>query len=321
MVRREDRYTALPWSNEPGDRLRFGVILAVLAMLFAGPAVLIPGIELPEPERQESEQLPPQLARLLEAKPPEPVAVQPEPVREEPIPKPEPEPPKPERDQPQRQPVPVTEVAVRQPPQSSQTLEQAREVASNSGLLALQDQLAALRQPQPRVAGRLAANISDPNGEIAPQERVGEVSEPLAGSGGVADQNGPTRAVELAGHEVRKVEVAEPAPRQVAAVPNRDPGPSQRAMSNIRQVFDAQKTALYSLYRRELRQDPTLEGKVLLELIIEPDGRVSHCEVVSSELGNPELESRLANRVRLFNFGADNVAPRTVRFPIDFLPS
>lgn len=320
MVRREDRYTALPWSNEPGDRLRFGVILAVLAMLFAGPAVLIPGIELPEPERQESEQLPPQLARLLEAKPPELVAVQPEPVREEPIPKPEPE-PKPERDQPQRQPVPVTEVAVRQPPPSSQTLEQAREVASNSGLLALRDQLAALRQPQPQAAGRLAANISDLNGQIAPQERVGEVPEPLAGSGGVADQHGPTRAVELAGHEVRNVEVAEPAPRRVAAVPNRDPGPSQRAMSNIRQVFDTQKTALYSLYRRELRKDPTLEGKVLLELIIEPDGRVSHCEVVSSELGNPELESRLANRVRLFNFGADNVAPRTVRFPIDFLPS
>ena len=91
-------------------------------------------------------------------------------------------------------------------------------------------------------------------------------------------------------------------------------------MSNIRKVFDAQKTALYSMYRRELRQDPTLEGKVLLELVIEPDGSVSACEVVSSELEHPGLEQRLAMRVRLFNFGADNVEARRVRFPIDFLP-
>ncbi|MEP1581329.1 MAG: TonB family protein, partial [Marinobacter sp.] len=84
--------------------------------------------------------------------------------------------------------------------------------------------------------------------------------------------------------------------------------------------FDAQKTSLYSLYRRELRQDPTLEGKVMLELVIEPDGSVSSCEVVSSELGNQSLEQRIAMRVRLFNFGEDDVEPRTVRFPIDFLP-
>ena len=44
-----------------------------------------------------------------------------------------------------------------------------------------------------------------------------------------------------------------------------------------------------------------------MELVIEPDGSVSACEVVSSELENPGLEQRIALRVRLFNFGADNV--------------
>lgn len=91
-------------------------------------------------------------------------------------------------------------------------------------------------------------------------------------------------------------------------------------MSNIRQVFDTQKSVLYGLYQRELRQDPTLEGKVTLELVIEPDGSVSDCKVVSSELGNPVLEQRIAMRVQMFNFGADNVETRKVRFPIDFLP-
>ena len=143
----------------------------------------------------------------------------------------------------------------------------------------------------------------------------------LSGSGGVTDAVAPETSVNVAGHEVRKVEAPVEKTRAVAAQPV-DPGPpvGERAMSNIRRVFDAQKSALYSLYRRELRQDPTLEGQVLLELVIEPDGSVSACEVVSSELGHPSLEQRIAMRVRLFNFGADKVGTRTVRFPIDFLP-
>lgn len=111
----------------------------------------------------------------------------------------------------------------------------------------------------------------------------------------------------------------EPAPRAAEKVSSGAPS-GERAMSNIRKVFAAHKTALYSLYRRELRQDPTLAGKVLLELVIEPDGSVSACDVVSSELDNPGLEQRIAMRVRLFNFGADEVGTRKVRFPIDFLP-
>ena len=91
-------------------------------------------------------------------------------------------------------------------------------------------------------------------------------------------------------------------------------------MSNIRQVFDAQKSVRYSLYQRELRQDPTLEGKVTLELVIEPDGSVSACQVVGSELGNPGLEQRIAMRVRMFNFGSAQVETRKVQFPIEFLP-
>jgi TonB family protein len=140
----------------------------------------------------------------------------------------------------------------------------------------------------------------------------------LAGSGGVQSREGPAREVALAEQSVQTVS----APREVAVAPATPARPSvgERAMSNIRQVFDTQKSVLYALNQRELRQDPTLEGKVTLELVIEPDGSVSACQVVSSELGNPALEQRIAMRVQMFNFGADNVETRKVRFPIDFLP-
>ena len=177
-----------------------------------------------------------------------------------------------------------------------------------------------MRAPEPDAVDTLAANV-DAETASGDGDLFGAETDPgraLAGSGGVTREAAPETEVAVAGHQVRNVEVAQEAVPEAAPEPTG--GPGQRGMSNIRQVFDAQKTSLYSLYRRELRQDPTLEGKVMLELVIEPDGSVSSCEVVSSELGNQSLEQRIAMRVRLFNFGEDDVEPRTVRFPIDFLP-
>ena len=81
------------------------------------------------------------------------------------------------------------------------------------------------------------------------------------------------------------------------------------------------KAAIYALYNRALRQDPSLQGKVILKLTILPSGRVTACEVVSSELRAPDLERKLAARVRLFDFGAKDVGVMVVTYPIDFLPS
>ena len=183
----------------------------------------------------------------------------------------------------------------------------------------MRDKLASLRTPEPTPAREFAANTqTDGADRTAPPEDSQQI---LRGSGGVEDAHAPETTVAVAEHEVKKVDAPVEESRAVAAKPaTTEPSVGERAMSNIRKVFDAQKTALYSMYRRELRQDPTLEGKVLLELVIEPDGSVSACEVVSSELEHPTLEQRIAMRVRLFNFGADKVEARKVRFPIDFLP-
>ncbi|MFL1453626.1 AgmX/PglI C-terminal domain-containing protein [Marinobacter sp. GN3S48] len=306
----------LPWTPENGETGRFGLSLLLMLVLCLPPAILIPLTEVPEPDRNESADVPPRLARLIEKQdPPEPVSA-PEPVKD-----PEPEPEKAEKLE--EEPAPDSRKEVRQPPDpapgeetDSQSVEQARATASRSGLLAMKDQLAALRAPESDAEPALVANVSDNSGHL--QSDDPGAGEALSGSGGVAGDRGPTKQVQVEEHQVREVAVApEQAPKPVAKP---DRGPDERGMSNIRQVFDAQKTALYSLYRRELRQDPTLEGKVLLELVIEPDGSVSRCEVVSSELDHPELERRIATRVQLFNFGADDVAARKVKFPIDFLP-
>jgi len=313
--------SGLPWGAEKGENRRFLLALLVMLAVFLPPALLIPALQLPEPDRHEVEKIPPQLARLVEkreAPKPAPVPeVEPEP---EPVPEPEPDIEQPEAPAPEVEQAAPTPEPARPTPAPSQTVEQARETASRSGLMAMQDQLTSMRAPESETVDTLSANV-DADGASSGGDPFGVEVDPdtaLAGSGGVTREAAPENEVAVAGHQVRDVDVAKEAAPEPAPEPSG--GAGQRGMSNIRQVFDAQKTSLYSLYRRELRQDPTLEGKVMLELVIEPDGSVSRCEVVSSELSNESLEQRIAMRVRLFNFGEDDVEPRTVRFPIDFLP-
>ena len=319
--------SGLPWNSDLGERRRFAVIMVVMLALFLPPAFLVPMMEVPEIERSEAEKVPPRLARLVEK--PKPV-VPPEPVQPEPEPEPEPEVVKEKPKQPEPEvarvepdpvpaPKPETKPKAVSESESKQTAQQAREKASRSGLLAMRDKLASLRSPEQAPAREFAVNTQT---DAVERNRTTTDSEQvLTGSGGVADATAPETNVAVAEHEVKTVDAPVEEPREVAAKPVKaQPSVGERAMSNIRKVFDAQKSALYSMYQRELRQDPTLEGKVLLELVIEPDGSVSACEVVSSELEHPKLEQRIAMRVRLFNFGADRVEARKVRFPIDFLP-
>ncbi len=98
-------------------------------------------------------------------------------------------------------------------------------------------------------------------------------------------------------------------------------GKSARSTEDIKLVFDRNKGSIYAIYNRALREDPGLQGKVVLELTIAPSGAVTDCRIVSSELKSPELEAKLVARVRQFDFGAKDVDQMIAKFPVDFLPS
>jgi hypothetical protein len=94
-----------------------------------------------------------------------------------------------------------------------------------------------------------------------------------------------------------------------------------RTDEEIQIVFDRYKAALYRLYNRELRNDPTLKGQMVLKLTIEPDGSVSICNLQSSDMNAPLLADQVVARVLGFDFGAKDVPPITILYPIDFLPT
>jgi hypothetical protein len=99
------------------------------------------------------------------------------------------------------------------------------------------------------------------------------------------------------------------------------PGAS-RTDEEIQIVFDRYKSAFYRLYNRELRNNPALQGKMVLRLTIEPDGSVSMCMLQSTDMNAPDLVTQVVNRVRTISFGAkEGVQTVTIVYPIDFLPA
>ena len=87
-------------------------------------------------------------------------------------------------------------------------------------------------------------------------------------------------------------------------------------------MFDRYKASFYRLYNRELRNNPTLQGKMVLKLTIEPDGSVSMCVLQSTDMDSPDLGAQVVSRVKTMNFGAkEGVQAGTIGYPIDFLPA
>ena len=97
-------------------------------------------------------------------------------------------------------------------------------------------------------------------------------------------------------------------------------GKASRSIEDVKLVFERNKGAIYAIYNRMLREEPSLQGKIVLKLTIAPSG-AADCQIVSSELKTPELESKLLARVRTFDFGSKDVEVLIINWPVDFLPS
>jgi TonB family protein len=98
-------------------------------------------------------------------------------------------------------------------------------------------------------------------------------------------------------------------------------GKASRSADEIALVFTKNKGAIDAMYARALRDNPGLQGKVVLELTISPSGDITAARIVSSELNDKEFEGKLLARIRLFKFEAKDVATLTATKPIDFFPA
>lgn len=302
----------MPWSEGP-DEARFRRLVRTCLITALLASLIVPFIPLPQITRQAEERLPPQFAQILLKKPPaKPLPAIARPVvpgaKNKALAKPETH----QRSRTVTAPAP-------------QTVSQAREKASHAGILAFRDALAEMREAVDPAKLRATGASYRGSGKASTIDRnllVSKSGTRLA-KVNLASLSRETGGVALAGRKTTVVKAREEssqragdAARSTAAGISR-----QRSIEDIRRVFDANKGAIFAIYNRALRKDPTLVGKVVLELEIQPDGHVSHCRVVSSDIGDKDLVTKVMERVEMFDFGKANVAVTTINYPVHFLPS
>lgn len=297
------RSMSLPWggSGEEDKRLRRVSALVLLFTLLLGIGIGM--MILPEIVVEETE-LPPRMAQLLQEreKKRQPTEV------------------------PQEQKVDKKDLKARKeaPKPKTAKQERARERAKQSGLLALSDTFESLKQNAFEDKLGKQANIATAGKQASNLQRSIITTRAETGSGGIVTSSlsRGTGGSSLSGRSTSRVSsgladsVAASGDRRIVGS-----GKASRTDEEIQIVFDRNKSALYRLYNRELRKDPTLQGKIVLKLTIAPSGRVTMCVVKSSSLKAPTLERKIAQRVKLFNFGKKDVDAVTITYPIDFLPS
>jgi TonB family protein len=313
------RIYELPWSTGAEQDAKFRKTMRVALCAIVVVALVIALLPVPAPDPLLVPEVPRRIARLVldrppppppapvvQEQPPEPVVEKPPVVEERQVrEEPPPPPPKPE-------------------PQVDKT-QQARERASVAGLLPFAQQLASLRDESAVQRLDKAQTTAGAVGAAPVAERSLITSRVGSASGGIntaalsRNTGGgglDTRATTQVENPVEAFEVA-----GGAAQRSGESNKASRSREEIERVFDLNKGSIYTLYNRALRQNPSLQGKLVLRLTIAPDGRVTFCEVVSSELGDPDLEQKLVQRVLLFQFEPRDVESITTTKPIDFFPA
>ncbi|MDM7993160.1 MAG: TonB family protein [Candidatus Fermentibacter sp.] len=95
---------------------------------------------------------------------------------------------------------------------------------------------------------------------------------------------------------------------------------SSRTGDEIMEVLTEKRGAVSFIYNKHLRSDPMLMGTVLIEMVIEPSGRVSSVNILGSNTYNPAFELELARTIETWRFGAvdEDEDPLTVQYPFTF---
>jgi protein TonB len=315
----------LPWEATRKEDERFWLILKRLLLVFLLLAIVFPLLPLPKIEREQAEILPPTLAKII--------------IQQKLPAQPAPPPPKPDP------------VEIEKPVEKKQAVEKAaspakqakakpasRNVAS-MGVAAFSSQLQSLRSSLD-VAKLQAKNTNVTTGAAAKASRtvLGRESA-IKTSGGVSSSvlNSNGSSTQLSGRN--GIAVASPLGYGDGGGGSGGGGGNGsgggagggggkhsssvaggRDMESIRRVFEQHKGAIYAIYNRALRRDPEIRGKYVFHIVIEPSGKISRIELVSSELENIKLEQKLLTRIRVIDFGPDDVVATPVNYKFDFLP-
>jgi hypothetical protein len=301
------RVVVMPWTKKTKDEKKFRKILIISLLISLLIGLLVPLYKIAIPDRSEVVEVPERMTKLIKRRIKEKDKAAPKKrVENKQIDK-----LKPEKDK-KKQP-------------SKQERQQARENVKRKGVLAFKNNFADLLDEASLEKLGTNANLSNAGSTAKRTKRSILTASARSSSGGISasqlSQNVAGTGDQIEAVAFSRVEsdigtgVGEDRPL------SNGPGPS-RTDEEIQIVFDKYKATLYRIYNRELRVNPTLQGKVVLRMTIEPDGTVSLAKVESTDMNAKSMLEKVVARVKRFNFGAKEGVPSiTILYPIDFLPA
>jgi hypothetical protein len=294
------RPMVMPWKGSKEDERRFRLVLLLSLLITLSFGYLTRIWVFPPPDEEEVVEIPERLVQLAQKEPPKP--------------------PKPEEKKLDKK----DEKLDKEKPKPTEKQE-ARASAEKSGVLAFKNAFSDLIDDTPDKLGADARVSNSGKLTTGQTSRSLVVANAREGSGGISSaslsRNVGGTGNQMGGVKFSRVESAVGTAAGEDRPLSKGMGPS-RTDEEIQIVFDRYKAALYRIYNRELRNDPTLRGKMILRITIEPNGTVSACKVESTNLASSALSAEVVDRVGKFNFGAKDGVPRlTILYPIDFLPA
>lgn len=346
----------LPWSSSYAEDARFRKILIATLVVYIVLALIFSMLRVPPVVHPEPKDLPPQLAQVVLQKVELPKPVEQQKIIEPKKPEVKPsivEKPKPRIVPPSTTPVPPAHTAGPRGGTEGgkevpiELMQQAREKAAKSGVLQFKDDLAEMRDSVD-VSKVTRSNLTRATGTAEQTERSIIAGKAVGGSGGIntAALSRDTGGIALSGRETTRIDGGGGLGGLSAEAGGRGRGEGSgsgtgtgkgtgkkgdlvsgsdssggRSDEAIRRVMDQQKGGIFAIYNRALRQDATLQGKFVFEMVIEPSGDVSDVKMISSELKDSELIGKILARIRLINFGTANVLRTRVNYSLDFLPN
>ncbi|MBI5096415.1 MAG: TonB family protein [Nitrospirae bacterium] len=95
----------------------------------------------------------------------------------------------------------------------------------------------------------------------------------------------------------------------------------RRSQESIKEVVATHRGSLDFIYKKALRNNPTLKGGVIIEFTIAANGDVTGGRIASSTVKDPSFEEQVLKRILTWKFPPLPDSGNTVvSFPIEFSP-
>ncbi|VAX32713.1 hypothetical protein MNBD_NITROSPIRAE01-509 [hydrothermal vent metagenome] len=96
---------------------------------------------------------------------------------------------------------------------------------------------------------------------------------------------------------------------------------SGRNFGVISSAIAQEEWRLTSVYNRLLQRSPGLQGNLIIEFTISPEGKVIKSHILTSSFANASFEKALMQAIRLWKFPMAKEGETTILYPLAFSPA